>query len=301
MTFQHAVILAAVLVIATVVTAFLVFSSTRAEKVEQKNKEMAKAAAEGQAVETRRSNTPFGRMLTEAGIDLDPKVFAIGAATLVVLIAVLGYLLGGLIVGLVALALSAVLVWFWVVRRRRARKGAFEEQLCEALPMIAEGIRSGMTFERAAQNAASFMDDPFSAQFKRMALERSYGTPLPEAVNNIAKRTGSRDMVELATVVDINTQTGGNMAGIIDSVAKNMQSRARLRRHVKSVTANGRISKTIVTSIPIVLFVVFFIVSRSYIMTMFSSPVGIALLILSAVMLLIGNLIIKKMYNIRIY
>jgi|GEM_PF-2046754 len=290
---------AAITVIEVGLAAYLA-SVARIDAIERKNKALAMAAAAGANLGGD-SRSRLEKLLANAGLEIEAKTFCALALLMTVLLAVAGWTQAGPAGALVGVLVLLAATWTLLAVRQRARKGAFERQLCEALPMIAEGIRSGMTFERAAQNAASFMDDPIREEFKRMAMERSYGVSLPQAIENIQKRTGSRDMVELTAVVAINAQTGGNMAGVIDSIAKNMQARARLRRHVSSVTANGRLSKNVITAIPVVLFVTLMAVAGDYMSVLLTVPAGWLMIGLSVALVAIGNFIISRLYKIKIY
>ena len=91
------------------------------------------------------------------------------------------------------------------------------------------------------------------------------------------------------------------MADVIDSVATTIQSRARLRKHIASVTAQGRLSATVVTAIPIVLFLILMVVAGSYMSLLITTPIGWAMIVVSALLIAVGSVVIRRLYKIRIY
>lgn len=238
--------------------------------------------------------------LDQAGVDLSEPLYVAAVALAAFALGAAGagsYGPAGFAAGA---ALSPALSELFLRIRAKSRSGDFEEQLGDALPMIAEGVKIGMTFEQAMGNVAETMEDPFKSQAKQFALERSYGVSLPEAIDNLAARVDSRDARDLATVVKITSETGGKMADVLESIAATINRRDRLRRHIAAVTADGRMSAIIISAIPAVLVAAFAVIAPDYTRTLLTTAEGWALLGVSAAMIATGNVIIRRIYRIKI-
>ena len=293
------------LLVASIALFLPVMRAAQADAVEQRNRAFARARREGtdaQAAAKKAEGTALDKALESAGIASKGSHFVVGCILAAVLGAFLGFGIGrgvvGALVGILVVLLGAI---GYVRHRVTKRKHLFEIQLGECLPMVAEGIRGGMTFERSIRNVAEYMEEPIKGQFKMLALERSYGTPLPDAVEHMAQRVKSRDMDMLASVVAVQAETGGKMADILDSIADTIQRRNHLRRHVAAVTADGRLSAGIIGAIPIVLVIILNLIAPQYAGVLFTTVAGRIMLVVSGILIAIGLLFIRRLYQIKIY
>lgn len=296
----------AVIAVVCIALAVPVMRSAQMARTEQKNRELARARAAGGGRITeeevkKADRGRVGKRLDAAGLGVTTTFFLVSVLLAAVVCALLGFALGGRVGAVIGGFAACVIVQFWVHSRSVKRSGLFEAQLGECLPMVAEGIRGGMTFERAAQNVAAFMENPIREQFNMFAQERSFGTPIEVAMENMAGRVKSRDMDMLAAVVAVQVETGGSMADILDSLAETIQRRTKLRKHVAAVTADGRLSAIIIAAIPIVIFAALWFVAPDYASVLTGSTTGILLLLISAAMIVLGLVIIRALYNIKIY
>ena len=129
--------------------------------------------------------------------------------------------------------------------RRDSGKKKFEEQLGQAMPLIASNLRAGSSVAQAIGPVAENMSDPIKSEFRRLASDIRAGTPVPEALDKVADRTGSRDLRLFATAVDISQQTGGSLADITENVGQTVRARVEARKTIKSKTSLNRIESQI--------------------------------------------------------
>ena len=183
----------------------------------------------------------------------------------------------------------------------RRSKDKFEEQLAAALPMIAKNMQAGHMFEQSAKTVSEFMEQPLRGQFAQLAAERRVGMSLEQSMNNLSQRTGSRDARMLAAAVAVQAESGGAIADTIESIGAAMRRRAKIRRHVRSLTASYRMSSRIVSAIPLVLVVILSVMSRENVVLLFTNPIGQLALLVAAALDVAGVLVIRKLYQIDIY
>ena len=285
----------------TIVMLVFAIRALRTENVARRNKLIVRASMQEDGGEKKQRLGWLQERLDASGSELD-------ASDVLMIVGGLAFAAGvvlGLILGPAAgvLGFGSVLIgyWFILIRRMRSKTGEFEEQLGYCLPMIAENIRSGQTFENAIKTIGEFTDSPLKDHLAMLAVERSMGVPIDEAMMNLAARSNSRDAQMLAAVVSVQAETGGAMADILDSIAETIQRRVRMRKKVAALTADGRISAIIIAGIPFVMLAVLLFISPNYILPMFASPLGVALFALAIAMIAVGLFIIRKLYRIKIY
>lgn len=151
-----------------------------------------------------------------------------------------------------AIALIGIALLFRGVKKSKASKSQdlFSEQLAAALPQVASNMRSGMTVERAIRAVGDHMDKPLKGELMRATTRLAYGTRLDTALADAAAHTGSSDLALVATAVSMQQDSGGNLAEVLERIAEKVRSKLSLRRHVRSVTASARASRTILALIP---------------------------------------------------
>jgi tight adherence protein B len=175
----------------------------------------------------------------------------------------------------------------------------FEGQLCDALDMIVSSLRGGFSFLSALELISKDMPEPISGEFAKLIKEISLGASLEKALNNLVERVASEDLKLIFIAIVIQIQTGGNLAEILDNISSTIRERLQLKREVKTLTAQGKISGLIVGLLPVILFVAIFALDPSYMKLLVTNIIGICMLVLAATNELIGFLIIRKIVNIE--
>jgi tight adherence protein B len=224
-------------------------------------------------------------------------LFTIIAGVLVVIAAAalsgaLGFFLALLLVVLVPIGLLN----FIAGRRRRK----FATQLPDMLQLLAGSLRAGYSLLQGVDAVALEVSDPMGQELRRVLAEARLGRPLEDALDDAAERMSSPDFSWAVMAVGIQREVGGNLAELLDTVADTMIQRERLRREVKSLTAEGRVSAIILGLLPVGLGVMMFAINRAYIEKLFNTGIGQVMLGGSAVLALVGFIWMKKIVEIEI-
>lgn len=188
----------------------------------------------------------------------------------------------------------------YIVNRKKARRLAqFESQLSEALVMVSNCLKSGLTFQQAMGNIASEMADPIGREFGRTIREINLGSSVDTALANLAERVKSIDLGLAVSAIQIQRQVGGNMVELLDNISETIKDRIKIKNEIKVLTASGRTSGLIIGMLPIGLAGVLMLINPDFIASFFNTRMGIAMLITGAVMETIGFLAIKRVVTIK--
>lgn len=238
----------------------------------------------------RRGLTPLVMAkLESAGMPLRPAEYMTLHILLVVVAGVAAELVTGrVIVGLLATigmtVLPIVLLENAIGRRRRK----FEEQLPDILSMIAGSLRGGWGVQQAIGLVVQEAPAPSATEFRRVDTETRLGIPLEASLQSMASRMGSGDFQAAVTAIAIQREVGGNLAEVLDVVSKTIRERESLRRHIKSLTAEGRLSAYILTALPFVVLGAMSVINPGYIDLLFTNVLGIAITLIGGVLLVVG-------------
>ena len=180
------------------------------------------------------------------------------------------------------------------------RKQAFNDQLGDTMVLIANALRTGYSFMQAVDMVSREMPKPIGEEFARVLKELNLGVTTEDALNNMAKRVNSDDLDLVITAVLIQRQVGGNLAVVLDSIANTIRERIKIKGHIRTLTAQGKISGIIIGLLPIVIGGVIYLLNPEYIKVLFIHPMGKAMLVAGAVSQFIGMMIIRRIINIDI-
>jgi len=185
----------------------------------------------------------------------------------------------------------------FVASRERKR---FEGQLPSTLNLVASSLRSGQSFLQAMESVAQESPNPTAREFQRSVAEVRLGRSIGAAMEGISTRMDSPDFSWVVMATEIQREVGGNLAEVLDVVSDTMLQRNRLRRDIKAMSAEGRISAMVLMSIPFFMFFFLWTSNRTYIQPMFSSKAG--LLMVGAALGLIGaaGLWLRKILDIEV-
>jgi len=241
------------------------------------------------------------KKLEEADILLRGEEFVVIVISVTVgialLVAAITLNLGtGLLAGLIA-----GLVPFVILNRDRAKRLTnFNAQIGDALTIIANSIRSGFSFLQSMDMVRKELPDPISKEFGRTFREINLGTATEEALQNLATRVNSEDLDLVVTAVLIQRQVGGNLAEVLDNIAETIRERIRIKREIKTLTAQGRISGLIIGLLPVFVGGIMSVLNPAYIRELFTNQIGLLLLSLAVGGEIIGILFIRKIVNIQV-
>jgi tight adherence protein B len=203
----------------------------------------------------------------------------------------------------VALSLLIVvaLVPFALLNQLAARRRrAFLSQLPDTLQLLASSLRAGYSLIQGLDAVAEEVDDPTGRELRRVVLETRLGRDMELALEDLAKRMDSRDFDWVVMAIRIQREVGGNLAELLSNVAETMISRERLRREVSALTAEGRLSAIVVGALPLVIGAAIMVLNPGYINTLFTDPMGKAMLLGAVVLMAIGFVWMRKTIEIDV-
>ena len=164
----------------------------------------------------------------------------------------------------VAVAMGIGAVYVWVNNTAKKRLGMIEEQLPEAVELMVRSLRVGHPFTSALAIVAKEIPDPLGSEMGVISDEAAYGRDVGEALKSMAERLDMQDMRFLAVAVTIQQQSGGNLAEILDGLAKVIRSRFKLFRRVKAITAEAKWSGMFLSVFPLVALVAINVIQPDY-------------------------------------
>jgi len=205
-------------------------------------------------------------------------------------------LLAAVAAALVGLALP--IIWLKIKRRKRMRK--FEEQFPEGLDLLSRAIRAGHAFQSAMGMVADELPEPVGIEFKKSFEQQNFGLPLQEALNNLAERVPLMDVKFFVTAVQIQRETGGNLAEILDNLAHVVRERFKILRQVRVHTAHGRFTGYVLLGLPAFLAVALMFISPDHMRTLFTVKLGQMMVMGAIVMQTIGFIWIKQVIKIEV-
>ena len=229
---------------------------------------------------------------------VSPAEFVILTASGVLVAFLVGFLLGGPLVG--ALFAPAgpiggkVLLGLKESRRRRA----FANQLDDTLQLLAGGLRAGHSLLRSIDAVSKEAESPTAEEFARVVNETRIGRDLNDALEQASQRMRSEDFGWVAQAIAIHREVGGDLSSVLDEVGNTIRERNQIRRQVAALSAEGKISAYILVALPFVVIVILLVTSTSYILKFVQSPMGFLMMGAATVMLIVGALWMKKVVSI---
>jgi tight adherence protein B len=205
-------------------------------------------------------------------------------------------LIVALLVGLCIPFAVRMLISRKVDRKRRL----FAEQLPDNLQVLASALRAGHSFIGALSVVVDDAPEPSRSEFRRVVADEQLGVPLEDALHVVVERMESRELEQVALVGALQRQTGGNTAEVLDRVTETIRERFELRRTVRTLTAQGRLSRWVVSLLPLFLLTVISLLNPHYMHPLFSTTPGRIALVFAALMVISGSVVIKRIINIKV-
>jgi tight adherence protein B len=244
--------------------------------------------------------TRFKEKLEIAGIRMDAMQIVAWTSVGTVIAMWLVYAIGGSIL-FAPLALAIPLAVHMAIERALERqRRLFADQLPDNLQVLASALRAGHSLVGALSVVVEDRPEPSQSEFRRVVADEQLGVPLDEALGVVARRMENTDLGQVALVSALQRETGGNTAEVLDRVTDNVRGRFELRRLVRTLTAQGRMSRWIVSFLPLGLLVLITLVNPEYMEPLYTHTLGRVLLAIAAVMVVAGSLVIKRIVNIKV-
>jgi tight adherence protein B len=207
---------------------------------------------------------------------------------------------GNPLTALLLAAGSAYLPFFILMQRRRKRLQAFEEQLPNALSVVARSLRAGLPFSESLNMVSKEMKEPVSKEFGQVFNELNFGGDLRSALLGLLVRIPSVAVMAVVTAVLIQKETGGNLAEVLERIATLLRERFRFQRSVRTLTAEGRGTAWVVSIMPFLLAGITEFLNPGWVSNLVSDPFGQQLAIGAFVLLVLGIIWLKYLVSIDV-
>ncbi len=277
-------------------------------------RESAVIAGLSRVIEGQDLSTRLSTEIARADLKLRPAEFLFAWIASPFAFAFVGYVLGFILPGFqnpvslaVIFAIGAYFPRWYVGYRQRKRLTSFARQLPDTITLLANSLRAGSSFLQGLELVTREARPPISEEFERVVREMSLGVALQPALGNLVRRVASEDLELMVTAINIQSQVGGNLATVLDSIAYTIRERVRIQGEIKTLTAMQRYSGYVITLLPVGLAGLLFLISPSYITAMlekppetFGLPTGIIFFIIGAISMGIGYVFIRRIVDIKV-
>jgi tight adherence protein B len=237
--------------------------------------------------------------LDRAGMSITlPKfVLAVGLWTLVAVAA--GFLLAGTWLGLLMVVVVPFGARLLVKFKAGRRQAAFADQLDDSLQLMAGSLRAGHSLLRAVDAVSQDAPSPTAEEFARIVNETRVGRDLGDSLDEVAARMGSDDFTWIAQAIAIHREVGGNLAEVLDAVGQTIRERNAIRRQVKALSAEGKLSALVLGGLPFAIIAFLSLTNPAYVAKFTQSIIGYGMIAAAVVLMLMGGFWLKKTVAIK--
>ena len=200
----------------------------------------------------------------------------------------------------ISIVMGVGAVFVWVNNTAKKRMALIEEQLPDAVELMVRSLRVGHPFSAALQIVAKEVPDPLGTEMGVISDEAAYGRDVGEALKSMAERMDMQDLRFLAVSVTIQQTSGGNLAEILDGLAKVIRARFKLFRRVKAITAEAKWSGMFLSGFPIVALVMINVIQPNYYDDVKETAVFIPACLVVAAFLVVNVFVMKALVNIKV-
>jgi tight adherence protein B len=187
-------------------------------------------------------------------------------------------------------------VRFSVRREKTKRQTAFADQLPDVLQLVTTALRSGYGITQAIESVAEEAEEPARSEFAHVLVESRLGRDLSDAMRSLAQRMESEDLEWVVSAIDINRDTGGNLSEVLGTVSATIRERQRMGRHVRTLTAEGRMSARVLTALPVAIFLWQWRVNPDN-FAVLTHGAGLIALFAAGIFLLLGSFWVRRLVN----
>jgi len=262
------------------------------------------------ATATNFATVQIGKILAKRGRSLAGRLELAGIKTKasdVVLLTVAASLAAGALVmlvvgpaiGLVVAVIIPLFGWFILGFLVGRRKRAFAEQLDSTLQMMAASLRAGYSLLQSVQAMSSEADSPTKDEFSRVLNETRIGRALNDSLIEVSDRMRSEDFKWVAQAIAINRDVGGNLADVLDGVARTIRDRNQLHRQVTALAAEGKLSAIILMALPFGVTAFLTVSNPGYLNRLFTTTIGWGIVVAAIIMLTVGGIWLRATVKIK--
>jgi tight adherence protein B len=244
--------------------------------------------------------TRISQRLAGAGSALTASEWLLLHAGIAMGAALACFVLGGGGLAVLGFVLGLVGPWVYLKFRHSRRLNRFNGQLAETLGLMAGGLQAGLSLPQAVDSVVREGNEPMAGELRRALVEQRLGVDITDALEGVGQRMDSADFDWIVMAIRIQREVGGNLAEILHTVADTLREREYLRRQVRALSAEGRLSGYILVGLPPLIGVYMLFVNPEYISVLYTTIPGFLLLGLAAVLLSIGAFAMSKLAKVEV-
>jgi tight adherence protein B len=253
-------------------------------------------------MEQRGLNTAIDARLEAAGLPLRTAEWGlihlgctVGAALLLLLLSG-----GSFPATVLGMALGLLGPWVFLIIHQGRREARFLSQLPDTLQLIAGSLQAGYSLPQALDTVVREGEPPMSSEFNRALIETRLGLPVDAALEGIAGRMSNRDFSWVVMAIRVQREVGGNLAELLGTVSETLRERERLRRQVRVLSSEGRISGWVLGVLPIAFAAYLVLVRPAYVSVLWTTKLGLLMLITALVMMCVGVFWISRAIKVEV-
>lgn len=183
---------------------------------------------------------------------------------------------------------------------RKKRMKQLNDQLPQALSLVANGLRAGFSFPQAMAVVSREMESPIADEFARVLRDNSFGKNMDEALEDLGKRTDDEDLDIFITTLLIHLQVGGDLSEILDTISETIRERVKLKGDIRTLISQSKMSAWVIGTMPVALGFILFAIRPEYMLIMLNDPIGLVLLGIAGGMILLGAFVLTKIVKIKL-
>jgi tight adherence protein B len=239
--------------------------------------------------------------LSQTGLRLDRHLLLVWLTALfVVSFLIWSFIFGaGMVSAAAAVVSTFCLAVLFLEMVRQKRIARFSELLPDAIDVVIRGIRVGYPLPLALELAGREMPDPIGTEFGLTSDEIAFGQDVRSAVENLYGRVGDEDLLFFVVAINVQNQTGGNLAEVLSRLSRLLRTRSKLRLKIRALSAEGRVSAVVLSLMPFILFGGIGLISPSYFGEIRNDPLVMPALIYGGLSLLLGNIVMYRMVHFK--
>lgn len=265
---------------------------------------VARSAVElaGRVMERRGIDTAIGLRLEAAGLPLRTEEWGLLHLGSTVGLALLFLLLSEGATGATVLGLAIGLTgpWVFLTVHQGRRENRFLGQLPDTLQLLAGSLQAGYSLPQALDTVVREGEPPMSTEFSRALIESRLGLPVEDALEGIANRMSNHDFSWVVMAIRVQREVGGNLAELLNTVSDTLRERERLRRQVRVLSSEGRLSGWILGLLPVAFAAYLTLVRPEYVRLMWTTPLGWLMLVLAIVLLTVGTFWMSRAVRVEV-
>lgn len=267
----------------------------RAKRIQQKIKQLEQKNKKRSQLENIRAG------ILQAGMDISLSVYFIFSAVLAVVSALVYLVLGYPPMGAIAVAIIAGILLPKMVLGSMARKRQkkFTANFANAVDLIVRGIRSGLPVNECFNVIAREFDAPLGEEFRLLVEGQNLGMTIDNLLAQGIERIPTSEYKFFAIVVQIQKQTGGNLADTLAGLATVLRERKKMRDKARAMASEAMSSAGIIASLPFAVAALLSVVNPEYLMVLFTEKTGQYLVAGGLFWMTMGVLVMKKMINFK--